>query len=144
MATISNKVLLFESDIPPMELRADDAKEVAALNLSAGEAIAISWAKSNICFAVYFHDTLGAIWGLRRTGPIADVWLLTTEEVEAHPFAFFAESFRLMHCLLKTFEVLRCEVHTEYSRALNWLKHLGFAQVNEPNHLGFMTMERRR
>ena len=144
MATISNRVILFENDIPPMKLRAQDEAEVRALGLSPEEAIKLSWSKSNVAFAVYFHGELGAMWGLRRMGPVADIWLLTTEAVDTHPISFVGESRRLMFTLLQHFEILRCEVFFEYTRALSWLKLLGFTQVGEGHNFGFITMEKRR
>jgi hypothetical protein len=141
---INSRVVLFENEIPPMKLREGDEAEVRALNLSAEHALKLSWAKSTVCFAVYFHETLGAMWGLRRTGTTADVWLLTTEEVSMYPVSFHGESLRLVNALLEQFEILRCEVHIEYEKARRWLRRLGFAEMGECNHLGFLTMERRR
>lgn len=127
-----------------MTLRAEDSKELEALHMAPEKAIRLSWFKSNACFAVYFHERLACIWGIRRMGPNADVWLLTTEEVELRPIAFHGESLRLMAAILREFEAIHCEVHWEYTRAVNWLKRLGFCEITERNHFGFITMERRR
>jgi hypothetical protein len=125
--------------LPPF--REEDMAEVVLADLTLDQAIDGSIQGSTRSFAVYLEDKLLCVWGYRRCGPAADVWLLTTEEVDLHPFAFLRESRRLLRVLLDTFTTLRCEVAVDYTKTRRWLTRIGFVSGADSLLPGFITYQ---
>lgn len=125
-------------DVWPVALRPEDAAELEAAGSTPEAAIAFSIHQSCYSFAVYLNGNLACVWGYRRTGFAADVWLLTTEEVNRHPFAFIKESRRLLHILQEEFSEIRCEVHADYTKTKMWLARLGFTNSGDGLQEGFI------
>lgn len=144
MATITVSVVRGREDIPPGRWRASDAHECHCVGMSVEEAATESARQSNRSFAVYFNGELACVWGVQRVGHAANLWLLTTEEVERHPLTFVREGKRLADVLLSEFRVLRAEVHADYLRSREWMRRMGFEELGEGATDGFLLMERTR
>jgi len=112
-----------------IELRAGDAREVAALGLTPVEAIERSRARSLWAEAYLIDGAVAAIAGLvlqPLAGGIAMPWLLTGQPVERRAKAFLRLTRARTAAMRARHGTLVAEVHAEYREAVRWLAWLGF------------------
>lgn len=79
-------------------------------------------------------DSIVCIWGVMRQSLLSDrgyLWLLTTEEAEAHKFLIIRYSQRIIENLLKRYRVLIGECAIGDHRARKWMRLLG-AEFSSP------------
>lgn len=129
-------------------LRAGDAAECIAAGFSPLEALEISVGNSHEAWAVQKGDRVIAMWGYTANGLFGDaeVWLLTSPEVEAHKLTFVRENNLFLAHVLEYHGSATCYVHAEYTRAIRWLAWLGFQTAGKVSINGaeFIEMRIRR
>jgi hypothetical protein len=110
-------------------LRAADADEVLALGFAPDDALVESVRASFEAWTALVDGRPMCMWGL--TAPmIMDVvgvpWLLTTPEIERHRRAFLVGSRRMVAEMLAVFPRLENWVDPRHTKAVRWLRWLGF------------------
>lgn len=122
-------------------LRPADKAECEALGHTVGEVLADSLAISVEAWTALEDGAPIAMWGLTAPsflGRVATPWLLTGEGVERHKKVFLRETRWWVHeRALLMFPHLLNVVDARYTRALRWLKWLGFT-VHEPAPFGVL------
>jgi hypothetical protein len=118
-----------------LTLREADVAEVRALGFGRLDACFLSWKSSTICRALVHEGEVVAIAGaaVERDGvrhfpyrAPAQVWLLTSTLVEQHPMAFHRAMKQLLLELRTYVTVAWNRVDARYTKALTWLRALGF------------------
>ena len=118
-------------------LRQEDAREVwASHQLTAHQAVILSWNESSICRAV--ETDSGRPVAL--TGVVGDrIWLLGTPELTStwRRRSQLCREGRewVEHCLKETKVTLRNDVYAKNTTSVAWLKRLGFT-VEPPRPMG--------
>lgn len=109
-------------------VRSDDLVELAAVDMTAREALELGLAVSFECWAALLDGEVACVWGVApgfEAGKPA-AWMLTGHLVEVRPIAFFKECRREVSRLLERYGVLCNFVDARYTRALEWARRLGF------------------
>jgi len=119
--------------IPPFTLRSADVEECVAGGLTPQLAVQRSVAASDRAYAEWLGDDLLCLWGYRRYGPVAMMWMLSTPAVDAHARLFARESRALLGMLLREFRAVRVLVHNGHTQAIRWLEWLGFTPASALN-----------
>lgn len=82
------------------------------------------------CIVTFMHEGVpAAIFGAtQRWEGVAEVWSLTTDQVDRAPVAFFKACLRGLDHIEKILKPQRVEaaVHERHARSCRWLEHLGF------------------
>lgn len=119
-------------------MRKPDQDECRALGTEPLEALRASMRASEAAWALVFHEEPAAAWGvvpMRGLPGFGGIWLLTGESVENHKARFqFVAASELIR-LLERWPVLVNYVDARYTRAINWLHHLG-AHLGAPQPIG--------
>ncbi len=112
-----------------IDLRAGDAREIAALGLTKEEGLQRSLDCAVWAEAYLVDGEVAAIAGVSigsLLGGEAIPWLVTGRPVERHKSAFLRLTRAGIARMLRRFPVLINHVHVEYTEALRWLRWLGF------------------
>lgn len=112
-----------------LELRAEDAAEVAAFGVSKDEALACSLARSLWAETYLIDGVPAAIVGLGRSALVGGhgvPWALTGPACEHHRKRFLLESRRQVARMRAEAAPLVNYVHAGHHRAIRWLAWLGF------------------
>lgn len=113
-----------------LELRAEDAAEVAAFGVTKDGALRESIARSLWAETYLVDGAPAAIVGLGRSALLGGhgvPWALTGPAVERHRKLFLVESRRQVARMRDEAAPLVNYVHAGHRRALRWLAWLGFA-----------------
>jgi len=119
--------------IPPFTLRSADVEECAAGGLTPQQAVRCSVAFADRAYAEWFGDELLCLWGYRAEGPTANMWMLSTPNVDLHPRLFARETRAILGMMLREFARVRCTVHNGHTQAVRWLEWLGFTPASALN-----------
>lgn len=110
-------------------LREADALEVIAEgNGSVEEALAVSFARSRLCFSVEQDGDVLAMWGIvpdSTLGPSARVWFLGAEGMNKIKKSFLQQSRAFVNVFLSHYPLLWNTVDLRYKAAIRWLAWLG-------------------
>lgn len=115
-------------------MRLGDRAECEALGFTPLQGLLESLRVSDVATAVRFDGQVAVVCGLAPIGrptalgrPYAHVaWALTGAVVDAHPLAFFRASKRMLVEMRRLSPLLVAHVDARYTRAVRWLKALGF------------------
>lgn len=136
------------ADAETFEARPADARECENYGLTVCEAIKMSINGSVLAHVVEVDDEVAAIWGYGAPsfagGGTALGWLLTTKVVDRHPKLFVKSSKKIVEYILERYPRLLVLVDKEHTKALAWLRHLGFRPGGEGDKPGFVYMEKVR
>lgn len=117
-----------------MQVRANDAIEVAALGYTPKQALIHCIALSDEWWEHKENGKVIAAWGFRLRGFLTqtvDAWLLTSDEVADHKVKFARKTRRWVQEVFdRGYTAMYCEVHAAYHDAVKWLLWLGFQQVD--------------
>lgn len=118
-------------------LRVEDQIEVTSAGLTPKQAVWRSWRHALIRRTAFIGDEIAAMWGVNGTvlGNTGNPWLLTTSAIEKMPLAFLKEARREVGEMLEGHPVLSNHVAASYTRAIRFLRLLGFT-VDEPRPFG--------
>lgn len=112
------------------DLRADDRRELEAFNIDPVTGLRQCIAGSVQAFTALDDGWPVACWGVMAPSmigaPVAYPWLLTGLGVERHKVRFLRENRRWLAYVLTQFPRLEVLVDARYTRALTWLRRLGF------------------
>lgn len=117
---------------PTVRLRDADAAECGAGGMTPYEAIVQSIHQSTVAQQYEIDGEIAAYWGWRRIsalGSVAQVWMLSTEIVNARPITFARQAQREFDFLLTTYTTLVVHVYSYHHLAIKWLNRLGFIEV---------------
>jgi GNAT superfamily N-acetyltransferase len=113
-----------------IELRDGDAREVAALGMTKGEALQMSLDRSLWADAYLVDGEVAALMGIILPsllgGAPAAAWLITGTPVDRCRKDFLRLTRSRVREMLAQHGTLTCNVHTEYAGAIRWLRWLGF------------------
>ena len=122
-------------------LRQQDIDEIhAACDWSVEAAIAYSIAHSEKGGATLIDGKLAAVFGVNN----GIIWLVATDDIAAHPVAFFRLSRRIFNNLKEGYSLLENYVHVNNTLSIRWLKWLGFTiepPQNNFHHVYFTNKE---
>lgn len=118
--------------LPEFQLRKEDADECLAYGFSTQEGVNQCVENSTESFVLYWGAEPMLAWGYRAdavyTGA-CDVWLLTTGLVVSHKKDFVRAAIKAHRALQEVFHLQRVVVAVSYTKAIRWLKSLGFIEV---------------
>lgn len=112
-------------------VRANDVREVAALGMSAAEALRHSVEASLLAEAAVVGEEVGAMWGVcpwSLVGTKGLMWMLGTEHVARHPKVLLRVSRAFVQKAHAIYPQLECLVDLRYHQAVRWVRWMGFAQ----------------
>ena len=124
------------------ELRKADELECLAGGLTAAEAIRQSIEWSLGAYKVTNGPETVALWGYTPTSVLGEAcyaWLLTGPGVDKAPYAFGRLSKYVISDLLLLFPSIFVTVDPAHTRAINWLRWLGF--TTRGSHGPFFKMQ---
>jgi hypothetical protein len=119
-------------------LREEDIKEIEDMaraccqdNMTPQRAVEYSIDATLNGYAAFVDEKLAAVFGISGEPPNGNIWLLGTDEITEHPFAFYRESKRMFFERSKRYEELFNWVGSENFLTLRWLEWLGFELLSE-------------
>lgn len=127
-------------------MRKEDCDEVMASGgYTPDEALRSAFFASDFCSTAYLRGDLVAMFGVVRAHGVNIGWVLTTENVEKHPFLFYKACKKTISELLDVYPSLVNMIDDRHKRALSWAKHIGFdigpAVPFGPNKMLFRRVE---
>lgn len=136
-----------EGDIAELvaNMRQQDRDELDAAGADDPEqAVVYSCAGSRFCWTARFDGKLACVFGVGTVSHLAGIgapWLLGTDEIRRHQRAFIKHSRPYIEKMLKVYPELYNMVDARNSRAIRWLKRMGFslaeAQPLGPKNMPF-------
>jgi hypothetical protein len=105
-------------------MRADDRREMAALEQGPEEALFLCLAESSEAWTVWQGEEIMAMYGVRAQDGL--VWMLSGESADRYPKAFYKASKVLLEDLRERHPRLWNLVDSRYDKAVRWLHRLGF------------------
>lgn len=113
---------------------ADEAECVAAGYASGLAALEAGVANSSEAWAIYFDGELGVLLGVDAITDESEalLWCLTGKVVERAKLSYWRTSKGIVDELRRKYRRLYNLTDARYSRALAWLKRLGFAVSPSP------------
>lgn len=120
-----------------LNLRADDAAELAALGASPARGVRRSYSRSVFRKTAFVDGHIAAMWGMGGPllGDTGNPWLLTTPAVERAPFTMLREARAAVAEMLHVKPKLENRVDANYTRAIRFLEALGF-EIEEAKPFG--------
>ena len=113
-------------------LRQQDIDEIhAACDWPVDAALAYSIAHSEKGGAALIDGKLAAVFGVHN----GFIWLVGTDDIAAHPVAFFRHSRKIFNKLKKGYPLLENFVHVSNKLSIRWLYWLGFCFEPPKNNL---------
>jgi hypothetical protein len=118
-------------------LRKDDADEVRAFGESRIRAVNRAFRSGFMCRTAFVGDEIAAMWGLGGNvlSNVGHPWLLTTPVCERVPVTFVKVGKAQLAAMLALRPVLYDYVAAKYTRAIGFLKLLGFT-ISDPAPFG--------
>lgn len=119
-------------------LREADRAEVEALGLSKVEAVVDSYKESDYCYVAFEdEDTPILLFGITFRGMKGHgfVWALGTDGCDRHPVSMVRYGRLFMDHFLSVCPILVNWCDARYSKALKWLRMIGFA-IDRPKPYG--------
>lgn len=119
--------------------QADIDEVLAGAGCTIGEAAAFGVA-SGEAYTLWFDGKVAAMWGVREMearilgGSLGEGWLLTTNQVNKFPIAFWKICLLVLPALLEKWGCLTNAIDCRHEMALRWGKRLGF-QLDAPANL---------
>jgi hypothetical protein len=110
-------------------MRKEDRAEILALGYTPVEALRASLEESALAETAILGDSVVAMWGAvpqTRLGHKAFVWMLGTELVPEHPRELLRGSKSFIDHVQRTYPLLECLVDTRYTKAVRWIRWMGF------------------
>lgn len=111
-------------------LRPDDRRELEAFGIEPSLGLRLCIEQSAEAFTALEAGAPIACWGVVAPSIIGSAvawpWLLTAHGVEHHKVRFFKENRRWLAAVLTRYPRLEVLVDAKYTRALTWLRRLGF------------------
>lgn len=121
------------------QLRAEDVAECLAGGYSSGlHSLLVSLAVSDEAYALLFDGEVAALFGVARGSLLngtAAVWLLTGHLADKYRIAFVRNMRIALAYLASKWPVLGNMVDARYTKAIRFLKYLGF-EFGEPVFIG--------
>ncbi len=114
-------------------LRFDDIREAAALNLTPEQALLRGFVLSDECYSVKFKDTVIGMFGIAKYNmPIGfgSVWFFGSDECTNHPFTFVREGIKYTKKWLQKYDILINAVDSRNSTHISWLRSIGMTISN--------------
>ena len=112
-------------------MRKEDRAEVSALGYTPVEALRASLAGSEVAETAVLGDSVVAMWGVApqtQLGHKAFVWMLGTDLVPKHPRELLRGSKSFLEHIHQQYPLLECLVDTRYTKAVRWIKWMGFKE----------------
>jgi hypothetical protein len=146
LATLGVRPIRVE-DLPPVvALRHADEVECRAAGLSPLDALTLSIHLSLAAYEVVAEDGwIIGWWGhapVSILGNLGVAWCLTGPGADHHKLSVARMSYNMSAQLMTMYAEVFCQVDLEHSVARNWLRHLGFAEINRSGR--FATMRKVR
>jgi len=124
-------------------LRPQDVAEIAGLGITVRKALWRGYRNSVRCRVAYIDGEPAAIWGVcvnlhPGQGPLSNQgvpWLHTTAAIERMPVTFVRQARREIAEMRKLYPHLENHVAADYSRAVRFIRLLGFT-VDPPKPVG--------
>lgn len=113
--------------IPYMRGRA--IQETARLGLDADKLLQRALSRADFAWMGLLDNRPVCMWGVEAQsvlGNDAYLWLVTTDEVEEHPFYFLRRSQIFIKQLSTHYSMIHGHVDSSFERSIKWLKWLGF------------------
>ena len=131
-----------------VELRHADAEECRAGGLTPDEALEQSKSLSTHWWEIRAEDgTPICWWGYAAPslmGLYCNGWMLSTPEADNHKFYIARQSRFVLANLLRAYPTVQAQVDVEHSRAVRWLKWLGFHEVSREGRFALMRITSRK
>jgi len=129
---VVNVVKADPSHIPALasSMRAEDVAECYAYGRSPAQALEESLARATYAYTAIADGEPIAMWGVREVGLLggeAVVWCLTGEGIWRHKKTFLRGSRAFAEYLRKRYSTVWNLVDSRYTRAIRWLKWMGFS-----------------
>lgn len=125
---------LIDAAVFSTRLREADHAEITALGLEPEPALDYCIRNAVWARAAFVNALPAALWGVGAetlAGQTGVVWAMTTPLIEQHKRRFMAESRCFVDFALTIFPHLESWTDARYTRALRWLRWLGFT-IGEP------------
>lgn len=118
-------------------LRKDDADEIRAFGESRIRGVSRAFRSGIMCRTAFVDGEIAAMWGLggNLLSNVGHPWLLTTPAAARSPFLYVRVGKAQLADMLALRPVLYDYVAAKYTRAISFLRLLGFT-VGEPEPLG--------
>ena len=118
-------------------MRQSDIDEIKAGNgLTPEESVKASLMLSDQCYIIRIKDIPVAVFGLVQEDRLLGAgvpWLLGTDDIDDHPFAFIKAVNGILNRMMLTTPGLMNYVHSKNHKSIRMLKHLGFEMIRDVN-----------
>ena len=114
-------------------LRLDDIREAAALNLKPEQALLRGFVLSEECYSVKFRGEVIGMFGVAKYNMpegFGSVWFFGSDECTKHPFTFVRGGIEYTKSWLQKYDILINAVDSRNTSHISWLRSIGMTISN--------------